>query len=410
VSTDSITDPVYVQTNPRVNGIGDVICVPGSNQSIFHTLGDNAVFIAEDAKDGDHSAYPVLVSDELDSGGYLSHGLARNGLAILPRRNGDGIPIFESFIEDSAGPGAINLWLTFEKVRGVGVGTEPRAVIGYREQPVGVPGPFVELDIPWDGSAGRISVDLPVGGSINAFYLQVTDNDPSAKWTFSMGTRDPSNFAIRWILPESSATAYKIVNPRDLQGLERTTEERPTALTLLSSFVGTTFANGGLVAGARLPIGMSLASAPDGDNFSFLASLPIYSDDNPVKNGQYTWWCPDSMTEYFYSPYGAPKSGSLTNTSMIVQTFTRDDPNQDIRISVVTGIEVLTRSNLYAASVGPVNPMFSKILQFAKLLPASTENPTHKQILAKAFRTVKANVLKPANWLRFGKGVLDMFK
>jgi hypothetical protein len=405
-ATDGISEPTFPQQVPLASGESLVIALPGSNESIFHTLGAATVFIADDAKEGDHSAYPVLISEDLDTNGYMTHGLARNGLAIIPRPNTAGIPIYESAIFDVPA-GNLNLTIAFEKVRGTGPSTNQRAIIGWRAGVPGAPGPFVEQDIPWSG--GIDFVNFTIVNTINAFYIQVLDSDPGAKWSFSMGTQDPALFAIHWDLPLFSATAYKILNPRDLQGLERTSEERTTALSLLSSYVGTDFANGGLVAGARLPMGMSLSQAPDGDYFSFLASLPFYSDDHPLKKGQYTWWCPDSTTEFFYTPYGAPKSGKLASTSLLVQTFRRDDPNQDIRVSIVVGIEVLTRSNLYAAAVGPCNPMFAKILQFGKMLPASTENPTHKQILGGLFRKIKTQILKPANWLKFGKGVLDVF-
>lgn len=405
-ASDSISDINFPPLNPKVNGISTIIACPGSNGSYFHTLQEQAVFIADDAKTGDHTATPILVTDELDVNGYLSHGLRKDDLAIIPRRGADGIPVYEAFIFDVP-TGNINLTISFRKVRGSAT-TDSRAIIGSRDGGIGSPGPFVETDIPWDGSEGIVNFTLPT--TINAFYIQVLDSDPSAKWTFAMGTQDPSIFGIHWELPPWSATAYRVLNPRDLQNLERTTNERTTALSVLSSFVGTDFANGGIAAGARLPMGMSMSEAPNGDYFSFLASLPFYSEDNPLKKGQYTWWCPDSVTEYFFTPYGAPASTELDNTSLIVQTFTRDDPNQDIRISIVVGIEVLTRSNLYAAAVGPCNPMFAKILQFGKLLPASTENPTHKVILGRIFTKVKNLILKPDNWLKFGRGILDVFK
>jgi hypothetical protein len=405
-ASDSISDVNFPTQNPPVNGISTMIACPGTTNAMFHTLQELVTFIADDAKEGDHSAYPILISSDLDANGYLTHGLARDDLAIIPRQNADGIPIFESYIFDSP-PGNINLTISFERVNGAGAIIDARAIMGYRLGVPGVTGPFVETDIPWDGSIGAVNFTLP--GAINAFYIQVSDSDPGSKWTFSMGTQDPVVYGIEWQLPGFSSTAYRILSPRDLRDLTTTYQERNTSLSLLASYVGTDFANGGLACGARLPMGMTLSGAPNGDYFSYLASLPIYSADNPLKKGSYVWWCPDSTTEFFYVPYKTPRSALMENTSMIVQTFTRDDPNQDIRISVVCGVEVLTRSNLYATFVGPVNPMFPKILEFGKLIPAATENPIHSQFLSGIFNKVKKTILSPANWLKFGKGLLGAF-
>jgi hypothetical protein len=180
--------------------------------------------------------------------------------------------------------------------------------------------------------------------------------------------------------------------------LTETESERTTALTALLTYMGSTLADGGQIAGARLGMGISPLRADEGDTYSHLASLPFYNADYALRDGAYAWWLPDSIQEYFYAPYLKNRTDTLETTSFLHFAILRDDPSQAVRLRVVQNFEMLTRSRLFTAESGPNNPSYATIAAAMKIIPAVTINSKHKGILGRALARMSAWINKPQNW------------
>jgi hypothetical protein len=176
--------------------------------------------------------------------------------------------------------------------------------------------------------------------------------------------------------------------------------------------MGSHLQDGGTIAAARLGMGLTPNQALNGDTYGFLARLPLYNDDYALKVGAYAWWLPDSIQEYFYTPYRQPRSDNVFETSLLCFAMHRDDPSQGVRLRVQQCIEVITRSVLYSAMPAPVNPSYDILVGAIKLLPAVTVNDKHPGILSKALSSLKGFVSKPQNWIKLltgGAGLIQKY-
>jgi hypothetical protein len=192
-----------------------------------------------------------------------------------------------------------------------------------------------------------------------------------------VGASSPDASIIK--MPAYSSMHFTVDSWADLDALTATSAERVTALSCLLTYMGSSLQNGGVIAGARLATGITIQDAPDGDIYSYLASLPTYSADFALKDGAYAWWAPDSVEEQFFTPYNQPPMNTRNNTSLWFAA-NRDDISQTLRARVVMGIETITRARTYNARIGPVNPNYALLLALAKTLPAVTENPLHDML------------------------------
>lgn len=397
---DSSGSSSTVMSDPPTNGDTTVIAAPGTTGAYYVTAGGGPTILIDEKSD-EQVMYPCLVSASSTVEEFISHGLRVSDKAVIPRRNDLGVPIYEVHIYNVPGEGeSPSLTMQLSPASGQGGATD--VALLHSSQDAVAPRTFASQTLPWGGGTDFFDFNIP--DQTYAFYVEVVSENKTT-WTMSIGLQTSSEDVIEG--QALSCQLYTVLNPKDLDALDKTSQERTTALSVLCSYAGTDFANGGLITAARLPMGMSLELAERGDYFSFIASLPLYSDDFPLKKGVYCYWMPDSITEFFFSPYKHPKSNRLDEVSLLVINMTRDDPTQEVRAQFVVGIEALSRSNLYNAQVGPVNPLFSKILQFGKLIPAVTENQVHKRILGGLFNKAKTFVTKPQNWLNFGKGLLN---
>jgi hypothetical protein len=242
-----------------------------------------------------------------------------------------------------------------------------------------------------------------------SFSITVVDIDPASHWVFSM-TSTSQSANVPMVLMGRSACSFRILDTPDINALDQTESERTTALTGLCSYMGSHLADGGTISSARLGMGLVPMNAPSGDVYGYLAQLPLYNDDYALKDGIYAWWLPDSVQEYFYTPYRAPRSDHVFETSLLCFAMHRDEPAQGVRLRVQQCIEVITRSRLYASLPAPVNPSYDVLVGAIKMLPAVTVNASHPGILAKALGAVKTFVSKPANWIKLLTGGANLIK
>jgi hypothetical protein len=404
------TDPGYAVGDP--DGESDVFVFPGVSQNIYASHSGASIIVPRGAA-GDVAMRSVGVNIE-NLGGlnstdhYMSHGITTDQIAIFPRQDSLNVSTYE--LRGSQYPAGVqNLAIA------VPLDWQLERVFGQ----VNAANPVCNIKFFYhDGTSAVLNSQIPADGQItaalispnkafDAFQIWVSDHTSNTQWAFSVATSAGADSQLETI--NTNSCCYDVYQSEDLQHLDNTTMERPTALSLLASYVGSSLNDGGLITAARLPAGMSTADAVAGDNYSFLSQLPVYANDNALRDGIYTWWCPDSSPEFFFKPYSYPRHTTLENVSCLALTLKRDDPTQAVRIKVVQNIEVLSRSNLYTTAIGPVNPMFPKTLQFAKLIPAVVENPKHRDILSKAFGGIVRFLKRPANWIPFAKSVGKLF-
>jgi len=380
--------------SPDAGAETTVLVFPGTNGAIAHTLQEKhellggVVFLP--------SYYSGNPTSDL-AGNTCSHGLRNNDILLIPRRGVNGDHIFEVHDLDDA---VINISATWQN-------SNPEAVRIELTMWAGAVPTIVPGSVPVYNGTGIAESFVVPPGPFSGFSLRLTTTSGRALTGLRFGveiTGPGTPF-----LPEFSAGAYRVVNMEQLAGMQLTSVERPAALSALVTYMGSTLKDGGNVAGARLAMAGTLANAPRGDYFAFLANLPVYAANYPLRDGCYAWWCPDSVEEYFFRTYGAYACDDITKRSHLAFSIRRDEPDQAVRLRVDYNVETQTRSAQYNSRVSDYSSAFSRGLEIAKLFPAVTVNDEHKGVLARIFDKAKRWLARPANWvkmLRLGTRVL----
>jgi hypothetical protein len=289
-------------------------------------------------------------------------------------------------------------------------GTELRGMAGLNftlnSRQAGVWSTVTSSTLPSPGGGGNntafISQTVVAPDFINAFSVSVTSSEDNHTLDGSLIIKivakpvsDPT-LHCRIVMPEYSSMHFTVDSWADLNSLTATSAERVTALSCLLTYMGSSLQNGGVIAGGRLATGLTIQDAPDGDIYSYLAGLPFYAADYPLKDGAYAWWAPDSQEEQFFTPYNEPPMSTRNLTSLWFAA-NRDDISQTLRARIVMGLETITRARTYNARIGPVNPNYPLLLALAKTLPAVTENPGHG-ILGNIWGGFKDLIGKRSTW------------
>jgi hypothetical protein len=402
-----------------VDGYSEVIVSPGSNASVYHTLGAAVNLIT--IGDRDASMIPCLASKPPPLfAGKINNGLrlvsaVKSGYACLPKLSSSNDFVYEMLFGD---PTPNTNWTLSLEVRNIG---NPAFAGGARLSMNGwfdelVPLQMTEQLFDFQGSHATLTLIVPgltqgtaVSSQLKNFWVEVADIDPSSHWVISL-TNVADLAGYPFDLVARSACAFRILDAPAVDDLSETEAERTTSLSGMCSYMGSHLQDGGVISAARLGMGLSPIFAPAGDVYSYLASLPLYNDDFALKEGAYSWWLPDSIQEHFYVPYRKSRSDYLDTTSLLAFAMHRDDPTQGVRLRVVQCLEVVTRSRLYASEPAPVNPSYDMMVSTIKILPAVTRNETHVTILDRALKSVKGWVSKPANWFKLLTGGASLIK
>ena len=114
----------------------------------------------------------------------------------------------------------------------------------------------------------------------------------------------------------ASCTCYTVYDWDQLTNLDQTSRARTTALSGLVTYMGDELHNGGQISTARLPPGITIAGAPRGDVYSYLAEMPEYSSDGRLAHGAYAWWCPETPAEYLFRAYRHATMDAYRTTSL----------------------------------------------------------------------------------------------
>lgn len=361
-----------------------IMVFPGTVGTIWHSA--ESSFASVSPVHARSSLYDSTSTITTSGIRWMAHGLRVSDTGFFPRFTRPEVPMFQILRNDGA-PNIMTVAVSTDTGFSGDTFVRVRTVIA---------GIFTVVDTPitFIAGAGEASVSTIVG---------ITEGMGIGVATVS-GLPDALKFSISdtnlWISPQNNATMFTIRHLDQLLNMPLTSVERPTALSALCTFMGSTLKNGGNIAGARLPMGMNLAQAPLGDYYSFIASLPLYAGDFPLKDGCYSWWCPDSEQEYFFRPYGEYACDDLDERSSLVFTMRRDDPNETVRLRVDIHVETQTRSALFTSRVSDYSATFPRALELAKTISAVTINQNHESILHRAWSGIKNLVSNPTNWIK----------
>jgi hypothetical protein len=163
----------------------------------------------------------------------------------------------------------------------------------------------------------------------------------------------------------------------------RLSEYRVTAASLLCTYSGNMFNNGGVIAAARTRDGYYYT----GSAYNSLTQLQDHSYRGALKDGAYVWWLPYDLHELdFKSPFSP-----VGETQMRVAGEFSDDSGS-LQITLVMTMEFYSPLQIFEHEVGPpLTDEFIRAYHRMDSLPAATCNPSHEDIL---------NVVKSA-----GRGV-----
>jgi hypothetical protein len=392
------SDVKWDNTQP---GQSTVLLFPGIVNAIWQTAGVDQIAIPAGAGN-DMSFVPALVPNPAPGdGGYLRHALLLGKVGIIPRLDNGDVPWYE--LQMGVAGAEASPWAAEVAVQR----TTGAVTISEFDITVNV----VYFDDTTDSfgltfNGDRFSATFNMEHEIRKFSVNIRSDEQASNWQFAWGTKKGTSTEA--VGAAYSACNYFVNDVPQMSTLTNTSMERPTALTGLLTFMGSSLANGGKIAAARLPPGISVANAPSGDYFQYLASLPLYNGDYPLKKGAYAWWCPESEQEVFFRGYLQNRSQDLSDVTSLVFSMTRDEPQQSVRLEALQAIETLTRSITYLSKVSRSNPTYPKLIEMAKEISAVHENPTHKSFFSQAFNRVKGFLTKPDNWRKFLSGAMNL--
>lgn len=215
---------------------------------------------------------------------------------------------------------------------------------------------------------GHQTVTLVVGGALFAISAVALE--------FVGGT---SNGATATIAVDgtctwgSSSVTYDLFNSDAVQ-LGKVERYRVTAMSILCSYVGNQFNDGGVIAAARTQPGYVFGSRP----YESLTKLLDHRYYGPMKNGAYCWWLPNSLEEREYKAV----SEQLTAGTELRVAGTFADPTGTLQITICVVVEFYSPLQIFSHNIGPVvNDPFYAVLHDLDTLPAATCNPLHADIL-----------------------------
>jgi hypothetical protein len=387
-------------------GESTVLVCPSVFGGIWHTLGESTEILPSQSAD---LLRPSLVENTTISVGvngrrYIGHALRGGDVGCIPRKGSLNQPTFEITL-DSEG---VDTQIGFSLYSPSSRGTARLVDVTFWTRRVGntnFASNTVTVNVK-DGY-GYLSINELNLVPIDAWRISI--DDAADDWRFTFGADVDSALPTPIIRFEAnSACAYRVRDVDQLLGLQQTSSIRPAALSALVTWMGSTLENGGNIAVARLPAGRSFLSAPSGDYYGYLSQLPIYAGDYPLKEGAYSWWCPDSEQEYFFQPYSTYRCDDLAEVQTLAFSMRRDEVNQTVRLRIDTVFEALTRSVQYVSEVGPTSPEFPRMLAVAKTLPAVSINEEHVGFFKRIFGKAKNWLKQPANWQKILGGAMKL--
>jgi len=182
---------------------------------------------------------------------------------------------------------------------------------------------------------------------------------------------------------------------------------RITALSLLASYSGNQFNDGGVIAAARCQPNFTFGEDP----YVSLTKLIDHEKHGPMKDGAYVWWLPNSFAEREFIAFGQESQLATATNLRIAGNFS--DPLGSLQITITVVVEFYSPLQIFNHNIGPVvNDEFYEALHALDTLPAATCNPLHTDILdalkAGAKHAFEFAVKNPALVLAAAKSISSM--
>lgn len=170
------------------------------------------------------------------------------------------------------------------------------------------------------------------------------------------------------------AASYNLFNSAALE-LGKVERYRVTALSVLASYSGNQFNDGGVIAAARCGPGYTFGDDP----YESLTKLTDHEYHGPIKTGAYAFWLPNSYQEREYLPGTSSPDDGATNLR-IAGSFA--DPNGSLTITITTVVEFYSPLQIFSHLSGPVvSPSYYQLLRDLDAVPAAICNPLHTDLL-----------------------------
>lgn len=166
--------------------------------------------------------------------------------------------------------------------------------------------------------------------------------------------------------------------------------------SLLATFEGSSLNNAGQLAIARVPPRTRMGIVGDGvasvDNwYQYISDLPLNNYNGPTKKGGYSWYLSTDEEGYFY--HEANKNINISDSYIVLEATTSDLTNTALRYMVNTIVQFCTNSTAFNQAPSEfIGQDIEHIRHMLSNIPASYENPTHRDQLTRMLRNVGQKV------------------
>lgn len=147
---------------------------------------------------------------------------------------------------------------------------------------------------------------------------------------------------------------------------------RITAMSLMASYSGNMFNNGGVIACARTRAGYLYGNDP----YQSLTELQDHAYKGPLKDGAYVWWLPYDLKELEFR-----KPGTTLNGTELRVAGKFGDASGNLQVTVAMTVEFYSPLQIFPHEAGPPRTdAFTHTFHEMDRLPAATCNPLHTLI------------------------------
>lgn len=173
--------------------------------------------------------------------------------------------------------------------------------------------------------------------------------------------------------PGISASACFDTFSTDALTLGKVSAHRVTALSVLATFTGNQFNDGGVVAAARTRSGYYY----EGPGYESLTRLTDHRYWGKAKEGAYAWWLPYSYEELeFKRPYDDIPETEIRMAGIF------DDADGSFQLTVSMVVEFYSPLQIFEHKIGPpLSDDFETAYHALDSAPAATCNPAHTKII-----------------------------
>lgn len=188
----------------------------------------------------------------------------------------------------------------------------------------------------------------------------------------------PKDATVHAALPSDTSHDLFTLQSTELAHLS---EYRVTSLSLLASYAGDEFSDGGVIAAARTRPNFSMQAS---NAYEALTRLQDHVYRGPLKLGAYTWWLPNSIEEL---DFRARNESPPTTDLRIAGTLAKKSATLQITVSMV--VEFYSPLQIFEHLPGvPMDDNYQLLIHYLNTVPAATCNPGHLDNLKKTLQSI----------------------